>query len=106
MNGINGHLKSDDACRSEGAAIVPIYQTATFGYHGCLGSRPTEQFTSNYTRPADNPNHKVRHNQKVFILYGKWQGGHCFSCMPAMRSLLPHTYKVRRHIDCKEYTID
>lgn len=45
--------------RSEGAAIMPIYQTATFGYHGCVGERPSSNFRSDYTRPADNPNHKV-----------------------------------------------
>ena len=45
--------------RSEGAAIMPIYQSATFGHHGFLGSRPEGEFTCYYTRPADNPNHRV-----------------------------------------------
>jgi len=46
-------------CRSEGAAVLPIYQTATFGYHGILGGRPQGEYECWYTRPANNPNHMV-----------------------------------------------
>jgi len=45
--------------RSEGAAVLPIYQTATFGYHGILGGRPQGEYECWYTRPANNPNHMV-----------------------------------------------
>lgn len=38
--------------------IVPIFQTATFGHHG-PEPRPADTYNCVYTRPADNPNHKV-----------------------------------------------
>ncbi len=47
-----------------GSAVMPIFQSATYGYSG----DGNEDLVA-YTRPADSPNHHVRHSKRPIVRF-------------------------------------